>query len=113
MWDDNNAFLQERQANSAEFFDFFKQLIETEKVNELVELQQTDIIRSLYQIVKIMVFKLLVYSKDSKGMLECSNILRQILEADDQCVLDLGQLIVENDGQEMIRILLKCSEGHI
>lgn len=60
-----------------------------------------------------MVFKLLVYSKDSKGMLECSLILRQILEADDQCVVDLGQMIVENDGQEMIRILLKCSEGHI
>ena len=26
---------------------------------------------------------------------------------------DLGEMIIENDASEIIRILLKCNEGHI
>lgn len=60
-----------------------------------------------------MTFNLLVYAKESKGIQECTLIIRQILEADDDCVRDLGNLLVENDGQDMIKILLKCSDGTV
>lgn len=60
-----------------------------------------------------MTFNLLVYAKESKGIQECTQIIRQILEADDDCVRDLGNLLVENDGQDMIKILLKCSDGTV
>jgi len=28
-------------------------------------------------------------------------------------VRDLGEMLVENDGQEMIRILFKCTDGFV
>lgn len=110
VWDDNNAFLNERQLNSSDFFDFFKTLMQDEKIENLVEQNERELMHEIYFILKKMIFDLLVYSSNNNTLKDLTDKFRQLLEGDEMCAHDFGEVIVQNDCSEMIRILLKCPD---
>jgi hypothetical protein len=113
IWDDNNSFLNERQLNSSDFFEFFSNLIKAENIENLVATGNKELLHDVYMIVKKVIFELLVYSSNNASIKDLTDKFRQILEADNDCVTDLGEYIVQNDSQEMIRILLKCPDHQV
>jgi len=110
VWDDNNAFLNERQLNSADFFKFFEETIGNEDPQKLVEEGEDEEIQRLYYITKKMIFNLLVYSDTNSSIKDVGTILRQILQASDECCKDFTEMLTGANCEEMIRILLKCPD---
>ena len=71
VWEDNNAFLSERQLNSSDFFMLFS-TISQEKIEDFKDNHEK--LRTIFELTFKMIFMLLVYAHHNESIKEVSTI---------------------------------------
>jgi len=93
------------QINNSNFFQFFKNTLQEEKVINQQDDQEK--LSLLYDLSVKMIFDMLVYSFHNESIIPVTKIFTQLLLLSKDAIYKFSDYILQDNGAEFIRILMK------